>query len=350
MEGGTNYILISFTTILSVYLLCGSSVADLDMDITGLDISGYRTIYEYTDALEHEDFKMYYIFYSMMSLGQHLQLSYRMWWAAMSIMALFVVFCACRIHRYNYCLFLAAFMAYHELIFYSGIKFFYGFCFLLFAYGFLLRNTRKGLFLFSIFVCIAGGFHIMYYFFLAFIVKPIHQPKYIIKAVVVATIALTVMIRVSGSAMAYMAPFFDAFDNEHINLYTDAIVRNGFYLAVFIHLIVYYVVWSIKKQKLLENINPIALNSIYDTVLISFIFFPFYAVTLTFMRLITAFSLIVVTASSSVMSDDYKSRKMCVRLSLVVALSFHFIQFLTSIGAERGFYRASVMPFFNVIH
>ena len=267
----------------------------------------------------------------------------------MSILAMSVIFIACRTHRFSFNFFLATFMAYYELVFYSGLKFFYGFCFLLLAYGFLLRNTPKGYFLFALFTCIAAGFHMMYYLFLILLIKPIKKPKVIVIPVAVVTVLLTLIMRVSGSASSIMAPFFNALDNDHISLYTEVTVRSGFYLAVAIQLIVVFIVFTTRRYKEQNGQSSLITESLYYTVLLSLLFCPFYAVALTFMRLITAFSLVVVTSCSSILYDSHPSRVLCNKLSLLVVFSFLFIRFLTSIGASRGFFEVSVLPFFDVL-
>lgn len=337
------------TAALSVFLLCGSNVADLELSDTGLDISGYRFIYEDYDIKSHAEYSMYYLFYGSMALGQKLGLSYRVWWTIMSIFAMSVIFISCRIHGFNFNFFLATFMAYYELVFYSGLKFFYGFCFLLLAYGFLLRNTPKGYFLFALFTCIAAGFHMMYYLFLILLIKPIKKPKAIVIPVVIATVLLTFIMRVSGSASSIMAPFFNALDNDHISLYTEVTVRLGFYLAIAIQLIVVFIAFTTRKYEKYNAQASSKADSLYYTVLLSLLFCPFYAVALTFMRLITAFSLVVVASSSSILNDSRPSRVLCNKLSLLVVFSFLFIRFLTSIGTSRGFFEASVLPFFDVL-
>ena len=337
------WVITVLTVLLSTFMLFSANSADLDWSETELDVSGYRTIYEKYDVLEHEDFKMYYMFFGSMFLGQSLGLSFRAWWAIMSCLAMCVVIISCRIHKYSLNVFLATFMAYHEMVFYSGFKFFYGFCFLLLAYGFLFTKTRKRQLLFALFTCIAGGFHMMYYFFLLLLIKPLKNPQYMVRIIVGITIIFTVLMRLSGSAMAFLQPFFNALDNDHIDKYTHFTVRSGFYLALLVHLVVVYVAYKIRQHKIREGKNDANVDTLYYTVLLSLLFCPFYAVALTFMRLITAFSLIVVTAGSTLLCDSYKSRQLCVRLSLLVVFSFYVIRILMG-----GFMTTSVLPYFNV--
>ena len=340
----TTILLTLVTTVLSTFMLCSTNIASLDWSETELDISGYRSQYEKYDALEYEDFKMYYIFYGCMYLGQYFGLSFRLWWTIMSVLAMSVLFVACRIHGFSFNLFLATFMAYYEIVFFSGFKFFYGFCFLLLAYGFLFSNNRKRQLLFALFTCIAGGFHMMYYFFLILLIKPFKNPKFFVGLVVVFTIIFTVLMRVSGSALSFLTPFFDALDNEHINKYTVGTVHSGFYIAILIHSVVVYLAYTIRKFKLKEGTFSAVTDTLYYTVLLSLIFCPFYAVSLTFMRLITAFSLVVVTASSRLLANSHKSRVLCVKLSLLVVFAFYLMRIVFG-----GFIHSSVIPYFDVI-
>lgn len=332
------------TAILSTIMLCSSNTADLDWAETELDMSGYRSIYEKYDALEYQDFNMYYLFYSSMHLGQSLGIPFRLWWASMSVLAMLVILIACKVHKYSFNLFLATFMAYYEMIFYSGFKFFYGFCFLLLAYGFLFTENRKRPFLFILFTCVAGGFHVMYYLFLILLIKPKKKPKAFVSILVIMTILLTVLMRVSNSAVSFLAPIFESFDNEHINSYTTETVHSGFYIAIFIHLIVVFIAYRIRMFNVAGQAHIDDTNTLYYSVLLSLLFCPLYAISLTFMRFITAFSLVVITSSSSILSDSYRSRVLCTRMSLLVVFAYFFIRIL--IG---GFFQTSVVPYFDVL-
>lgn len=338
---------LSFITIaLLIFFLTGSNTAFLDWSETGLDLSGYRIIYEQYEVLEHPDFNMYYIFYSCMYLGQNIGLSFGLWWVVMSILAMSVIFLACIIHKYSINIFLATFMAYHIFMFYSGLKFFYGFCFLLLAYGYLLRNTKKDRLLFVLFTCIAGGLHMMYYFFLVLIVNPMKRPKLFVNVVILITFIFTLLMRLSGSALLFLAPFFRTLDNDHINGYTENAVNMGFYIAFILHLILVYVVYKVRKYKIQTASCTPMVDTLYYSSILSLLFCPFYAIALTFMRLITAFSLVVVTASSSFLGETTESRVICIKMSLLMAGSFILMKLVS--GAE-GFINSSIIPFFDIL-
>lgn len=307
-------------------------------------MSGYRTVYEQYDVLEHQDFNMYYIFYGSMYLGQYYGLSFRLWWTIMSILAMIVIIWSCKIHSYSINIFFATFMAYYEMVFYSGFKFFYGFCFLLLAYGFLIRNNFLGKLLFAIFTCVAGGFHVMYYYFLVLLLSPILKSRFLMVLVMSSLFAFVALMRASDSALLFVQPFFDALDNEHINIYTQATVHFGFYIALFIHLMVVYIAYVIRKHTLEKGGDSVMANIIFNTVLFSLLFVPFYTVALTFMRLITAFSLVVICAGSSVIADTYKSRLLYVKLSLLIVISFHLLKIITG-----GFWDTAIVPYFDVL-
>ncbi|WP_270429754.1 EpsG family protein [Butyricimonas virosa] len=337
------------TTVLATVMLFSSNTANFDWSEVELDMSGYRTVYEKYDVLEHPDFKMYYVFYSSMYIGQQLGMSFRVWWGVMSVIAMCVVLFACKIHKFSFNLFLATFMAYYEMVFYSGFKFFYGFCVFLWAFGFLLRNTNKDKIIFAIITCLAGGLHVMYYFFLIFLLKPIKKPKAIVNIIVIVTIFFTTMMRLSGSAAAFMAPFFSALDNEHISGYTLATVNMGFYIAVILHLIVVFAI--IKMRNLKKQVDPsnVSIDTLYYLVLLSLLFIPFYAIALTFMRLITSFSLVALVASSCIMINSKKERALCRNMSILIVSSFLLMQLLISYGSPRGFIEVSIKPFFDVL-
>ena len=228
---------------------------------------------------------------------------------------------------------------------YSGLKFFYGFCFLLLAYGFFIRNTKKDRILFTIFTCIAGGLHMMYYFFLVLLINPKKRPKYFVNIVVAFTLAITIIMRISGSAISFLAPFFSALDNDHVNLYTQYTVNYGFYIAVIIHIVVVYAIHNVRLYNILTDSNSTRLDALYYSSIISLIFCPFYCIALTFMRLITAFSLVVITIGSSFMNTTVESRNKIIRLSLIVEGFFLLMKLIT--GAD-SFLQMSVLPFFDI--
>lgn len=336
------------TTAVSLFMLFSTNTADLDWEVTMLDMSGYRMDYELYDALEHSDFNMYYLFFYSMHIGQFLGWSFRFWWAIMSILAMSVIFCACKIHKYNFNLFLATFMAYYEMVFFSGLKFFYGFCFLLLAYGFLLKNTFKGRLFFIVFLCIAGGFHVMYYFFLLLLLQPRKRPKLFVTIVVFASFFITALMRVSGSAVGFLSPIIDIFKSDHLDYYIAGTVHLGFYLALFVHLVVVFIAYIIRSYHIKKGTSSPTVDTLYYSVLVSLLFCPLYGVALTFMRFITAFSLVVIAAGSSVMSDSCPSRSLYTKLSLFMVASYHLIRIVSSFGVPRSFYETSVMPFFDV--
>lgn len=343
-DNKVNVALTIITAVLSVFMLFSAKSADLDWSETELDVSGYRTIYEVYDVLEHEDFNMYYLFYGSMYLGQLFGFSFRTWWIIMSIMAMSVICIATKIHKYSLNLFLATFMAYHEIVFYSGIKFFYGFCFFLLAYGFLFWKTTKGQLLFVLFTCLAGGFHTMYYLFLILLVKPLRKPKRFVALIVSITIIFTILMRLSGSAISFMMPFFNALDNEHVNRYTLSEVHAGFYFAVLLHLVVVFIAYSVRKYKKTNGHDSIDADTLFYTVMISLLFCPFYSVSLIFMRLITSFSLVVITASSGIMKESYHSRLLCTNLSLLYVIASYIMRMVMG----SGFFQTSIVPYFDV--
>lgn len=347
-DGKVTATLTFLTALLSTFLLFATNSADLDWNETQLDMSGYRTVYETYNVLEHPDFNMYYIFYSSMYWGQNMGMSFRLWWALMSIFAMLLVFLSCKIHKYSFTLFLVIFMAYYEFTFYSGLKFFYGLCLYLLAFGFLLHNSVKGKITYAILTCLAGGFHCMYYFFLLFLVKPKRNFRLLIGSILLLTILFTIVLRLSGSAISIMAPFFNSFENEHINVYTSGIVNWGFYIAFILHVIMLYALRKIKLYKLKTGTYTQSFESFYYLGLLSMLFFPFYTVALTFMRFLTSFSIVVMVASSSFLNGSKEERTLCVNMSLFVSISFLLMKLVASIGAPRGFVEVAILPFFDV--
>lgn len=336
--------LLLFTVCLATMLLFSSNVARFDWEDVGLDMSGYRTIYEQYDVLEHPDFKMYYIFYSLMYIGQLFGLSYYSWWMVMSIMAMIVLVIACKVHRFNFQLFLVSFMIYHEFVFYSGFKFFYGFCFFLLAFGYLMQDSQHGRLKYILCLCLAGGFHTMYYFYLLFLIKPKKNPEQFVKTIAVFSIVFTILMRISGSAITFLAPFFDMLDNEHINKYTELNVNMGFYLPIALQAVIIYIASKMRKYRIQKGINDNAADTIYYSAILSLVFCPFFALALTFMRLQTAFSLLLITANTYNIKE-ISGRLLCGKMALLMVFSFWLILIVDGL---EGFINNSVLPIFDV--
>lgn len=344
-KNGKRYYLITIVTvILATTLLFSSNMAALDKGDTELDISGYRTLYEQYDVLEHPDFKMYYIFYGLMHLGQSTGMSFYTWWAIMSVLGMVVIAIACKIHGFNYHLFLASFMAYYELVFYSGFKFFYGFCFFLLAYGFLLRDDKYARIKYVLFLLIASGFHSMYYFYLLFVLKPRKRSKRIVGAIAISSVLFTIIIRLSGSAITFLEPFFETLDNEHINMYTGLSVNMGFYLPVFLQMVIVFIAYRIRKYRESSGILNQSTDALFYTSILSLVFCPFYALALTFSRLQTAFSLVLIT-SNSIYVEDRQGKSLCTLMSILMVMSYWLTVIVSGL---KGFIGNSVLPFFDV--
>lgn len=346
-RGYSSVILTLITAALSTILLFSSNVADLDWSQTELDISGTRMLYEGLEVNNHEEYNTYFLFYRCMYLGQILGISFRGWWAIMSVIMMIVVFLACKVHNYSYNLFLATFMIFYEPLFFGGLKSFYAFCFFILAYGFLLKNTRNGRLLFILFNLIASGFHIMFYLFFFFLIRPSSRPKFLVNTIVSLTIIITIIIRLSGSAQSFIAPFVAALDNEHIAAYTTLnSVGLGFYAALFLHLLTIYIVYRIRNFQINSIGKPsVICSTLFDTALLSVVFCPLYAVALTFMRYITFYSFAAIIAGSCVLNDNYKSRTFCLRMTLLMVVTSYIIR--GAIGFS-GLVESCIIPFFDV--
>ena len=262
----------------------------------------------------------------------------------MSVLAMLVIAVACKVHGFSYPLFLASFMAYYEFVFYSGFKFFYGFCFFLLAYGFLLKEEKNSRLKYVLALLIAGGFHPMYYFFLLFLLTPKRNPKYFVSAIAIGALLLTIIARLSGSAASILAPFFNMLDNEHIDKYIDLSVHWGFYLPVFLQIVIVYIAVRMRKYREVVGLPERATETLYYTTILSLVFCPFYALALTFMRLQTAFSLVIVSANS-IHVNDLEGKALCSRMSLLMVLAYWFNNIISGL---RGFIGNSVIPFFDV--
>lgn len=347
--GKSNIILTIISSVIATLFLCGSNIAFSDNYVGELDISSYRNEYESLNFLESIDFPLYYLFFYSNHIGQTIGLTFAQWWLLMSASSIGVIYLSCRIHKYNYNLVIACFMAYYEIVFYSGLKFYYGFCFLLLAYGFLLKDNIKNKLLYAFFVCVAGGFHVMYYAFLILLFRINSNSSKFVKLLIFGVIISTIIMRVGGSVMSFMKPIFDALNNDHINTYVDEAVGNGFYIALILEVIMIYIPYRIKKEKERIGRSTIITKNYYYTVLLTLIFCPFYAVSLIFVRLITSFSLVVISACSIEMMGTPRSRQISLRLALMMVFAYIFKQLILDVTiGNYSFYENSIKPFFNI--
>lgn len=342
--GESKAILTAITTVFSVFMLCATNVANYDWSVTEADLSGYRTIYELYDIPEHEDYNLYFIFYRLLDFGHSIGISFRTWWEIMSVLAMTVIIIACKIHKYNFNLFLATFMAYYEIVFYTGLKFFYGFCFLLLAFGFLLRNTRKDRIIYALIVFIAAGFHVMYWLFLLLLLKPQKRPKVFVYSIVIISVLMLIISRFNSSALHFIGSYLSGSENEHIAGINGAVViRAGLYIVLFVHLLTIYLVYQVREYIIKNGKKTEQLDTLFYSVLVSLLLSPLYTIGFTFMRYITAFSLVAITACSSFMDDSYNSRRFCMRVSLALVAALHLIRII--IG---GFYTTEAKQFFDI--
>ena len=336
--GKTNNALALFSSIIATLFLCGSNIAYSDSYVGELDISSYRNEYEQLNFLENIDFPLYYLFFYANYLGQQLGLTFSQWWLLMSASSILLIYLACKTHNFNYNLVIGCFMAYYEIVFYSGLKAYYAFCFLFLAYGYLLKGDIKSKLLYILFVCIAGGFHVMYYIFLVLLFRPKNASKKFMKAFVVGIIVFTIVMRLGGSVISFMKPFFDYVGNDHINTYMDdKAVGNGFYIAIILEIVMVSIPYYIRKTKLRNGSCTQITDNYYYSVLLTYVFCPFYALSLIFVRIITAFSLVVIGASSAEVGGSLLVRRQSLRLSLLMVGSYVFKQVFLDFPANVNF-------------
>ncbi|MCI7381402.1 MAG: EpsG family protein [Hungatella hathewayi] len=289
------------------------------------DLSNYNAQYAYYNPMWDKSFTLYYLFLTMMRLGQIAEISFVNWWWITLAGAFLIIIIAVKIHRFNPHHFLVFFMMYYIINLYTGLKFFYGFCIYLLASGFLLRGGRKNKLLYIFLTAVAGGMHVMYYAFILFALINTDVPASmeecslniyshirrhrIIAVLVIASLTLSFVLRLSGSANEFLSRIFSIIDFDKMDDYLSLSTKGGFYIPVIMQLLSLYLAFIIKKQsKRTSLLNQQYTDVLYYFNLLQVIFYPLFMISTTFMRLITATSMVTI-AAGGYDKFEFKQRK-----------------------------------------
>lgn len=333
--------LISFTLLL--FLMCRYSYVE-----NNHDISNYYRQYSYQNPMEDQNFGFYYLFFSLMRLGQILGLSFQTWWYLMTVLSFILIIIAVKLNRSNIHLWLIFFMLYFVFAFYTGLKFYYGFCVYLIGYLFLVRGGKRNKLLYVILTCLAGGFHVMYYAYLILLFLNSRasediRKNMLIKIITGVSLLLTIFFRINGSASSFFSAIFEQMDSDKFDTYLTLKTGMGFYLPVLMHLSVLLFVWKSRKIISCESEDFGIVNSILFTSLLIIAFYPLFLISTVFMRIVSAFSLAAITAVG-IDSDErfWYQRRRFVMAANWILITNYFIKFVIGLTWEL-----SVVPFFT---
>lgn len=314
------------------------------------DINNYLSMYERPFLSTDEDFHLYYLFYLFVMAGQNLGLDFQMWWLLMNVLSFVVIFYAIRIHKLDPHLFLFFFMAYYFINFYSGFKFYYGFCLYFWAFGYLFKPGQINTIKYIVLCALAGGFHMMYYFYIPFVLLKIFdglllRKRWIIKLMVTLSLLLSVYFRITGTASSLFSSF-DTGDSEKIQEYLEMSTNFGFYIPVFFHILCVLLVNQITKgaQQFKDIYTTQYSLKLWQNTIAQVIFYPAYMLALTFARLTTVSSLVLLSYQGDRrLLYSSKDRKVFMFISLLILVAFYFRQFY--IG---NLWEINVVPLFTI--
>ena len=313
-----------------------------------IDFLGYWRGYTEFESLIRLDFWFYYLFYWSEIIGKYLSLTFYQWWAVMTALSLSFIIWTIKKRKYNPHFFFFFFMIYYVFIFYTGLKFFYGFC--LFQYGltFLLKREKGDKFKFILFTLLAGGFHFMYYIFLVLLIVDLKRKKRknLLKTLVVFSVIVVLFNLLSGRGLLNsLQSRIDSLDNARLSSYFSLRTNWGFMLAIGIHVLT--TIYAFRYRSIVRKHDQGKWYFYVDTLLyvnlIAIIFYPLFMIALTFMRLLTSLSL--TTIISSIYGQEYFNKtdrfKLLISGILIICLYFYINIYL------NGVFDTGVLPFFD---
>lgn len=298
LTGKTKWFGTFFTILFLLFLINGCDYKQI------YDLSNYSAQYTQYDPLKNDNFALYYIFFYAIKIGQIMGLSFETWWSVMNCLAFGVMLFALYKHKYNPHLFMLFFMAYYIISYYTGIKAFYGFCIYLLASGYLLRGGLPNKIKYTVLTAVAGGFHVMYYVYLIFLListgktdaEPsalsIKRKNRLLSIVIALSLVFSVILKISGSANSFFARLFSFFEmeSEKIETYLELSTNWGFLIPVCIQLLCLLFAYNyrIVTSACESDLRRRGLILYYINFM-QIIFYPFFMLSTTFMRFVTYF-------------------------------------------------------------
>ncbi len=340
-----SHLFVFITSIFIFFLMSGHEYVGAG---DAIDFSAYLYGYSEPKILELNNFWFYYLFYYTELIGIYLSLNFYQWWALMTALSLTFIISTIKKREYNSHLFFIFFMIYYVFMFYGGLKFFYGFCLFQYAFTFLIKGEEGGKLKFILITLLAGGFHVMFYIFLVFglVNLKIKNRKYLIKIIIVSSIALTgFMIISGGDFLNVIQVLIDDLENEKLSGYSGLRTNLGFLLPIGIHVltIIYTFMYRNIVRKYDQGKWYFYANSMLYVSLMAVIFYPTFMIALTFMRLLTALSLTIIIASGYGQKYFNKTDRLKLVLSgFSIICLYYFINLYLG-----GYMDKTVLPFFD---
>lgn len=338
-----NWIIILLSMVFMLYLCYTGDFSH------SYDISNYSNMFDRSFLSQDDDFSLYYLFYTLMIIGQMLNLCFADWWLGMNIMAFVVLIIAFKVHRMNPHYFMLFFMAYFFLNFYSGFKFYYGFCFYFLAFGFLFKAGFKNALLYILFTLMAGGIHMMYYFFLPFALLKIFEQtvlekKWIVQTLVVVSVLTSAYLKVTGATKSVFASI-DA-ESDKIQGYLELETNFGFFIPFLFHILLVYLAYKMYKDSI-DNDDEYSYSMtlpIWQNTLGQVVFYPLYMLALTFARLTTVSSIVLLSYQGLYdLQFTKKQRTLLLGISLLTLIAYYYRQFIMGVLWELN-----VVPLFHL--
>jgi len=345
LEKKKSYLFVILTSLFIFFLMSGHKyVGNGD----AIDFYGYWYGYTNFEILELSDFWFYYLFYLSERIGIYLSLNFYQWWAVMTVLSLFFIISSIKKREYNPHLFFIFFLIYYVFLFYGGLKFFYGFCLFQYAFSFLLKGEKGGKLKFILFTILAGGFHVMYYMFLVFLLIDLNKKrkKYLLKIIIIFSLTTSVFTLLIGrNFLDFIQVIVDDFENERLSIYFGLRTNLGFLLPIGIHLLTTFYAFIYREIVKKHNHYKLYLyaNTLFYVNLIALVFYPLFMIALTFMRLLTSLSLTTIMASGY--GQEYFKKKERIKLLLsgfmIICLYYYINMYL------GGYMEKTVLPFFD---
>ena len=335
-------IVLGITVLLLFFLMSGYKyIGNGD----SIDFLAYLDGYNNFEESSQVDFLFYYLFYLSQYITISLSLDFYQWWAVMTVLMLSVILFTLRNSKFNPHQFFVYFMIFYVFIFFCWLKFYFGFVFLLFAFSFLVRGRKFDKLKFLLLVLIAGGFHAMYYVFLVFIVVDQKTQK-LIKTAAILSISLSIAIILTNNNFNLLQAIIDFIGNWRISYYFSDRTNRGFLIPMGIHVLTLIYTYNYRKYLLAvnsEKSTKIYVDALLFSNILAIIFYPLFIVSLVFMRIITAFSLVSITLSGfrqELIPNNKRLFLLGIGLMIVFAYSFYYLY-------VEDYWIKTYVPFFD---
>lgn len=304
---------------------------------------GYYNIYNEIKR----DFWFYYLFYSTQFVSYQIGLNYYLWLSVMTAISLFLIYKLVKKFDYNFHIFFAFFMTYYVFLFYGGLKFYYGFVLFSYSLSYFIRNKPGDKGKSFMFLMFAGSFHIMYYMFILMYVINMKKSKLIIRIILLSSLLLTLLI-IGSSGFGFIQKLINQADNNRISLYFRVKTNLGWVLPVTIHILISTYTLIINKG-VYNRYGAMSLeykrtNRLMQTTILLAAFYPLFVIALTFMRILTSYSMIMFLISGYYALRINKNHKYKVlTVSIATILMFYFINLYLN-----GYWDKTFRPMFDI--